>query len=221
MNSINELSQKLRVYGEDNLTSEELLSLIIGDIAGKKSAIELATEIIEKNKEFTNNLRFLHEITVEELIEIQGIDEIIAARIKAVAGICKKLGKQINTNRIIIESSKDIADLFMEELRYERKELIKIVILNTKNTVQRIITLSKGTTNSASVTARDILAEPLKMKAPKFILVHNHPSGDSKPSKKDLEASRIIFNCAAAMGIELLDHIIIGDGTFESALNQE
>ena len=219
MKVINELTQKLRIYGEDSLTSEELLALIIGETKGERTAIELAVEIVEKNKEITNNLRFLHDITVEELIEIDGIDEIIASRIKAAAGICKQLGKKIDTKQIVIESSKDIADLFMEELRYERRELIKIVILNTKNTVQKISTLSKGNTNSASVTARDILAEPLKMRAPKFILVHNHPSGDSKPSKKDLEASRIISNCAAAMGIELLDHIIIGDGTFESALN--
>lgn len=219
MKVINELTQKLRIYGEDSLTSEELLALIIGETKGERTAIELAVEIVEKNKEITNNLRFLHDITVEELIEIDGIDEIIASRIKAAAGICKQLGKKIDAKQIVIESSKDIADLFMEELRYERRELIKIVILNTKNTVQKISTLSKGNTNSASVTARDILAEPLKMRAPKFILVHNHPSGDSKPSKKDLEASRIISNCAAAMGIELLDHIIIGDGTFESALN--
>ena len=218
MNKIKELTQKLRIYGEDSLTSEELLALIIGQSSQGKSAIEVANEIVERNKNFTNNLRFLHDITVEELIEINGINEVIAARIKAVAGICKQFGKQIEPKKIVIESSKDIANLFMEELRYERREIIKIVILDTKNIVQKIITLSKGTANSAAVTAREVLAEPLKMKAPKFILVHNHPSGDSKPSKKDLEASKIIFNCAAAMGIELLDHIVIGDGTFESAL---
>lgn len=218
MNKIEELTQKLRIYGEDSLTSEELLALIIGENSQEKSAIDIANEIVEKNKNLTNNLRFLHDITVEELIEIDGINEVIAARIKAIAGIYKQFGKQIVPKKIVIESSKDIANLFMEELRYERREIIKIVILDTKNIVQKIITLSKGTANSAAVTAREVLAEPLKMKAPKFILVHNHPSGDSKPSKKDLEASKIIFNCAAAMGIELLDHIVIGDGTFESAL---
>ena len=219
MIKIKELSEKLRIFGEDSLTSEELLALIIGEKTGNKTAMEMAIEIIEKNKNLTNNLRFLHDIPVEELVKNHGINESIAVRIKATAGICKQLGKQIETKPIIITCSKDVADLFMEELRYESKELIKIVILNAKNIIQKIITLSKGTTNSASVTAREILAEPLKMNAPKFILVHNHPSGDSKPSKKDFEASKIIYNCAAAMGIEFLDHIIIGDGTFESALN--
>jgi len=218
MNKFEELAEKLKIYGEEALTVEELLALIIGKTSGVKSSVDIAKEIIEKNKNFTNNLRFLHDITIEELLEIDGIDEVIAARIKAVSGICKSMGKQITAEKIVIESSKDVANLFMEELRYERKEIIKIVILNAKNVLQKIITLSKGNSNSATVTARDILAEPLKMKAPKFILVHNHPSGDSKPSKKDLEASKIIFNCAAAMGIEFLDHIVIGDGTFDSAL---
>lgn len=218
MNTIEELSEKIQIYGEDALTIEELLGLIIGKTSGERDAIDIAKELIKKHRDLTNNLRFLHDITVEELIKTDGIDETIASRIKAVSGICKQLDKQIIAKKLIIGSSKDIAELFMEELRYERKELIKIVILNTKNIVQKIITLSKGTADSASVTAREILAEPLKMNAPKFVLVHNHPSGDSKPSKKDMEASRIIFNCAAAMGIELLDHIVIGDGTFESAL---
>lgn len=218
MSIINELTQKMRLYGEDALNSEELLALIIGETTEQKNPLEVAKEVIEKNKNLTNNLRFLHDITIEQLIEANEIDEITAVKLKAVAAISKQFGKQITTQKIVIESSEDIADLFMDELRYEKKELIKIVILNTKNVVQKIITLSKGTENSATISARDILAEPLKMNAPKFILVHNHPSGDSKPSQKDIEASKIIFNCAAAMGMELLDHIVIGDGTFESAL---
>lgn len=218
MSIINELTQKMRLYGEDALNSEELLALIIGETAEQKNPLEVAKEVIEKNKNLTNNLRFLHDITIEQLIEANEIDEITAVKLKAVAAISKQFGKQITTQKIVIESSEDIADLFMDELRYEKKELIKIVILNTKNVVQKIITLSKGTENSATISARDVLAEPLKMNAPKFILVHNHPSGDSKPSQKDIEASKIIFNCAAAMGMELLDHIVIGDGTFESAL---
>lgn len=218
MKTIKELTEKLKIYGEDSLTSEELLALIIGETSSDKPSIEIAREIIENNKDLTNNLRFLHDIAIEQLLEVEGVDEVIAARIKAVPAICKQFGKPLLAEKITIESSKDVANLFMEELRYEKEELIKIVVLNTKNVVQKIITLSKGNADSAIVSARDILAEPLKMKAPKFILVHNHPSGDSKPSEKDLEASKIIYNCAAAMGIELLDHIVIGDGTFESAL---
>lgn len=218
MNTIKELTSKLKIYGEDSLTSEELLALIIGETTEKNTAVEIARELIEKNKEFTNDLRFLYDISIEELIEIDGINEAIAGRIKAIVGIYKKMRKQVITQDIVIKSAKDIADLFMEELRFEKRELIKIVILNTKNIVQKIITLSEGTSTSAVVTAREILAEPLKMKAPKFVLVHNHPSGDSKPSQKDLEASKILYNCAGAMGIELLDHIVIGNGTFESAL---
>lgn len=218
METIKIIEEKLKIYGEEELTSEELIALIIGETSGNRQAIDIATDLIEKYKECTNNLRFLHEISIEQLMEIDGIDETIAARIKAIAGISKKFSKPIESKKIVIENSADIANLFMEELRYERKEVLKIVILNTKNVVQKIITLSDGTADNINFRARDILAEPLKMNAPKFILVHNHPSGDSKPSEKDKETSKLIYNCAGVMGIEFLDHIVIGDGTFESVL---
>ena len=142
MNTVEELTQKLKIYGEDTLTSQELLAIIIGETSEEKPAIDIAKEIIDKNKNVTNNLKFLYDITIEELVEFDGINELSAARIKAVAGICKQLGKQIIAKEIVIKSAKDIAELFMEELRYERKEIIKIVILNTQNIVQKIITLS-------------------------------------------------------------------------------
>lgn len=215
-----QLSERLKLYGGNALTTKELIALIIGNTKETKGKlpIEIANDLIEKNEDFTNNLKFLEEITVEQLLEIDGLSEENAVKLKAVAEICKRYSSPFNAKKIVIESTKDVADLFMDELRNESMEKIKIVILNSKNVVQRIMTLSEGTTDSALVRTRDILAEPIKMKAPKFILVHNHPSGDSKPSAKDLKASKIIYNCAAAMGIEFLDHIVIGNGTFESAL---
>ena len=215
-----EIIQKLKVYGEDKLTKEELLSLIIDETADK-SSIQIASNLIENNKDFTNNLRFLYDISINQLMETEGINEINACKIKAMVGIIKKLCEPISMENLIIESSKDIANLFMEQLRFEKKELIKIVILNNKNVIQKIVTLSNGSIDNINLRVRDILSEPLKMNAPKFILVHNHPSGDSKPSNQDKKASEIIYNCSCAMGIEFLDHIIIGDGNFESVLSRE
>ena len=82
----------------------------------------------------------------------------------------------------------------------------------------RIINISFGGTNFASIAPKEILAEAVKMQAPKIILVHNHPSGDPKPSKEDFRITDRIYECADIMGIELLDHVVIGDGTYESIL---
>ena len=92
----------------------------------------------------------------------------------------------------------------------------KVIILNNKNIVLKIMNISLGSINFAYIEPREVLSEAVKMQAPKIILVHNHPSGDPKPSKADFKITDRIYECASIMGIELLDHVIIGDGTFES-----
>ena len=114
-----------------------------------------------------------------------------------------------------------IADILIPELRYEKREIAKVVILNTKNVILRIINISLGGTNFTLLEPKDVLTEAVKMQAPKIILVHNHPSGDATPSKSDYNVTDRVFEAAELMGIELLDHIVIGDGTYQSILRQK
>ena len=104
----------------------------------------------------------------------------------------------------------------MQELRYEKREIMKLVILNTKNIIQKIINISLGATNNVIVEPKEILLEAIKCQANKIILVHNHPSGDPTPSKDDYRFTDRIYECADIMGIQLLDHLVIGDGKYES-----
>ena len=104
----------------------------------------------------------------------------------------------------------------MSEMRYEKREIVKLIILNTKNKVMKISNISTGSTNYAVVELKDILSEPLKIGANKIILLHNHPSGNPKPSIEDINITNKLNECAKLMGIELLDHIVIGDGIYES-----
>lgn len=106
----------------------------------------------------------------------------------------------------------------MPELRYEKREIVKVLILNSKNVVLRTINISLGGANFAYIEPKDALSEAVKMQAPKIILVHNHPSGDCKPSKGDYNVTDRMYEAATLMGIQLLDHVIIGDGTYESLL---
>ena len=104
----------------------------------------------------------------------------------------------------------------MEELRYERKEILKLIILNSKNVVQKVIDIGKGNNSSAVVETRNVFQEAIKMDMPKIILVHNHPSGDPKPSLNDINLTDSLMQISKLLGIQLLDHIIIGDGKYIS-----
>ena len=107
----------------------------------------------------------------------------------------------------------------MNEMKYEKREKVKVLVLNTKNVLIKIINVSYGGTNSATINPKDILAEPTKMGAPKIILVHNHPSGDPTPSQEDIETTKRLYNAAALLGIELLDHIVIGNERYTSVFS--
>ena len=112
-----------------------------------------------------------------------------------------------------------MANLLMNEMKYEKREKVKVLVLNTKNVLIKIIDVSYGGTNSAIIEPKDILAEPIKMRAPKIILVHNHPSGDPTPSKEDIETTKRLYNAATLLGIELLDHIVIGNERYTSVFS--
>ena len=104
----------------------------------------------------------------------------------------------------------------MNELKNEKREIVKVLILNTKNIVLKILDISYGSTNLAIIEPREILVEPIKMGAPRIILVHNHPSGDPTPSKSDIIVTEKLIQASKLMGIEILDHIVIGYNKYES-----
>lgn len=212
--------EKLEMYGAENLTNSELLAIIIKTGTRDETSVMLAQKILNLDKNNNQDLRFLQDISIKELMTIKGIGKIKAIQIKAIGELTKRLSKPINNMKIKIKSPEDIANLFMQELRYEKKEIMKLVILNTKNIVQKIVNISLGATNSASVEPKEILLEAIKCQATKIILIHNHPSGDPTPSQADYRVTDRIYECADIMGIELLDHIVIGDGKYESILSR-
>ena len=161
----------------------------------------------------------MRDISLEELTKIKGIGIVKAIQIKAVCEMAKRISKPLNDNNVCIRSSATVANLLMNEMKYEKREKVKVLVLNTKNVLIKIINVSYGGTNSATINPKDILAEPTKMGAPKIILVHNHPSGDPTPSQEDIETTKRLYNAAALLGIELLDHIVIGNERYTSVFS--
>ena len=154
-------------------------------------------------------------------MQIKGIGKVKALQLKAICELTKRISRPIDNKKSIIRTPKDVANLLMPELKYEKREVAKVLILNIKNVVLRIVDISLGGSNFACIEPKDVLSEAIKMQAPKIILIHNHPSGDATPSQGDYRVTDRIFDAAQLLGIELLDHIILGDENYESLLSKK
>lgn len=208
--------EKAQMYGIESLSNSELLAIIIKTGTKEKTSVELAQEILSIEKGEKENIQFLHNVSIEELTKIKGIGRVKATQIKAICELNRRMLRPIEKTQIKIRTAENVAELLINEMKYEKREKVKILVLNTKNILLKILDVSYGGTNSAIIEPKDILSEPIKMGAPKIILVHNHPSGDPTPSKEDIELTKRIYNAAALLGIELLDHIVIGNQKYIS-----
>lgn len=208
--------EKLEMYGAHTLSNAELLAIIIKSGTKEESSISTAQKILSMKNKNSDNLRFIQDMSIEEFMTIKGIGKVKAIQLKAVGEIAKRLSRPIENMQMKINCPQDVAKILIDELRYEKREIVKVIILNTKNIIMKIVDICLGSDNSAILKPRDALIDAIKMGAPKVILVHNHPSGDPTPSKADIEFTERLGQAASIIGIELLDHIIIGDSKFES-----
>ena len=211
--------EKLEMYGEKYLSNSELLAIIIKTGTKDYTAIELAQQIIKlTEKEEKKSLRNLQDLSIEEFMQIKGIGKVKAIQLKAVFELTKRMSRPVDKINLQIKTSDDAANIMMEEMRYEKRELSKIIVLNNKNEILKIKEISIGSSNYTYIDPKEVLVDAIKMGAPKVILYHNHPSGDPTPSTKDIETTEKILNIAQMMGIQLLDHIVIGDGKYASIM---
>lgn len=213
--------EKLEMYGASKLSNSELLAIIIKCGTKAETSVSLAQKVLNlKGKENEKDLRFLQDISVEEFTQIKGIGKVKALQLIATCELAKRMSRPINSLKVVIRNTKDVADLFMDELRYEKRELVKLLILNSKNAVLKTVDIALGGGNFAALEPKIVLCEPIKMQAQKIILIHNHPSGDPTPSKGDYQITDRLYECADIMGITLLDHVIIGDNKFQSVFQK-
>ena len=212
--------EKLELYGEKALSNAELLAVIIKSGTINKTSVEIANEILNLNKtEDKGGLNFLKDISLEELQNLNGIGRVKALQIKAICELSTRMNRQSNYKKIQIKRPQDVANLLMNELRFEKREIVKVLILNNKNIIIKILDVAIGSDNFAHLNIRYILSETVKIDAPKIVLVHNHPSGDPTPTESDFIATEKLKEAAKVLKIELLDHIIIGNMRYNSIYN--
>ena len=212
--------EKLEQYGEKTLTNAELLAIIIKTGTKEETAVGLAQQILKLNTGKQDNLNFLRDITVEEFMKIKGIGKIKAIQLKAVCELATRMNSVTNYKQKQILRPYDIAEILMEKMRFEKQEILKVAMLNVKNKLLKIKDVAIGGGNFVTATIKSVLNEAVKIEAAKIILIHNHPTGDPTPSQQDLEFTDKVEQASKLLGIQLLDHIVIGNANYISIFDQ-
>lgn len=169
--------EKLELYGAKNLSNAELLAIIIKTGTKTYTSIDIARQILKLNDEQNfNNLNFLRDLEIEELIKIKGMGKIKAIQLKAVCELASRMNQPLNYQKIKIKEPNDIVKILMSDMQYEKVEIAKVVLLDTKCNILKIKDVAIGGKNFVNIGMKDVLSEAVKISAPKIILVHNHPS---------------------------------------------
>lgn len=208
----NRPASKLYKKGADSLDTAELLAIIFGIGIKGESALELSNRLL---KEY--NLHKFEELGFKELTKACKGDYTKTLKILSLIELSKRYNKLVNKGyKRSISCAKDVYDMFVDEFRNYKKEVLNLVLLDAKNKIIAVKEISVGTLNSSLIHPREVFKEAIKESANSIILVHNHPSGDSTPSGDDLEITEKLIKCGSMLGIRILDHIIIGKEKFWS-----
>lgn len=212
--SINERPiEKMVLYGKETLSNSELIAILLKTGTTKLSSLQLAERVINQN---ADGLRNLANITLEELMDIDGIGQAKAATIVAAVELGKRISASEAIQRGKISCVEDVVDIFMERLRYLQKEMFEVLLLDTKGNIISSENISVGDLCSSVVHPRETFKSAIKRSSAAIIFVHNHPSGDPTPSNEDIAITKRLIEAGNILGISVLDHIIIGDGVFVS-----
>ncbi|MBP8031149.1 MAG: DNA repair protein RadC [Acetobacterium sp.] len=207
--------EKMIKHGAGSLSNAELLAIIIRTGTRDATSVEVGRKIIEY---LDNDLSYFHQVDVLELKRnpnLSGVGIVKACQIKAAIELgCRIKQKDLPERKIT--SPHDVVGLLMDEMQYLKQECFKIIMLDTKNKVIKVEEITRGTLNSSLVHPREVFVKAIKQHAAAIILAHNHPSGDTEPSAEDKSITRRLVEAGELIGISVLDHIIIGRGTYMS-----
>ena len=207
--------EKCEKYGVSALSDVDLLAVIIRNGTKELNSIDLSRKLLDSHP-VHKGLLGLSRLSLEELMEIKGIGKVKAIQILCILELSKRLSKRNFETFLTMDSPKSIADYYMEDMRHMEREEIFLLIFNGKHKLIKSLPISRGTVNSSITTPREILTLALRYEAVYIVLLHNHPSGDATESSSDIKFTNDINNACKLIGIELSDHIFIGDHCYTS-----
>lgn len=208
--------EKFLRLGAECLSEAELLAIILRTGTRNCPALELAKKVLSLSKGKEKGLNALHHVTLPELMGISGIGEVKAVKIKCIAELSKRMAMEKASCGLRFDTPQTVASYFMEELRHEEKEKILLLSLDNKLHLIEKYVLSIGTVNASLLSPREVFVQAVKCQASHVMLLHNHPSGDALPSRQDILITRKIKEAGELVDIPVVDHIIIGNGSYTS-----
>ncbi|MGP8320649.1 MAG: RadC family protein [Methanosarcinaceae archaeon] len=203
--------ERLMKYGAESLSNAELLAIILRTGSRKENVLNMSTRILSEY-----SLKQLSLANVAKLMEIHGIGDAKASQITAMFELARKLEAFTDEPKRKIKSPADVYSILYPKMREQKKEKLTALYLDTKNQILREEVVSIGTLNANIVHPREIFKSALLESSASVILAHNHPSGDPTPSKEDIAVTKKLIEGGKLLGIDVLDHVIIGDGRYVS-----
>ena len=210
--------EKCRQFGADALTDTELLAVLLRTGTRDMDVMMLAERLVYGERAYEGISSILH-YTYEELTGIKGIGPVKAIQILCIGELVQRIWKSSISDKnkmVVLKTPADCARYFEQEMRYLEKEELKVAYLDNRYRLIDSLIMTRGTCDTSLVSVRDILEGALKRHAAKLLLVHNHPYSEALPSEADNDATGRVKEGAEAIGIKLIDHIIIGSNDYFS-----
>jgi len=204
--------ERLKQSGPTSLSNSELLAIILRTGSAAENVLGLASRLLTR----FGGLAGIARASFGELCAERGVGQAKAAQLKAALELGRRLSTTQAGEKTVIRTPQDVADLLMAEMALLDSEHLRVVLLNSKNHVISISEVYKGNVNASLIRPGELFREAVRENCPAIIIVHNHPSGDPQPSPDDIHVTERIAEAGKMLDIDVLDHIIIGNGSFVS-----
>jgi DNA repair protein RadC len=204
--------ERLALLGAEVLSSYELLALLLRSGLPGLNVIQLAQQLLND----TGGLAGLHRISFDALCELKGVGPAKASQIKAAIELGRRLSIATPNDKPEIHSPDDAAGLLMYEMGALEQEQLRVLLLNTRNQLDRIVEVYQGSLNASLIRIGEVFRDAVRVNAASIIIAHNHPSGDPSPSPEDIRVTTAIIEAGKLLDIEVLDHLVIGKNCFVS-----
>ena len=203
---------RLAYAGASALSTAELLSLILGSGQPGENAVRFAERLLVH----CDGIAGLAQATLEELRQVPGIGEARSIQVKAALELGRRLLTAPTPDRPQVRCPADVANLLMLEMSLLEQEHLRVVLLDTKNCVHRVVLVYAGSLNTAVVRVGEVFRDAIRSNSAAIIVVHNHPSGDPTPSPEDVRVTEMLVQAGELLDINVLDHLVIGRNRFVS-----
>jgi DNA repair protein RadC len=204
--------ERLASLGATSLSNAELIAILLRTGIKGINAVQLGQKILVDY----GGLAGLHRLSYTELCRMRGVGPAKAAQIKAAVELGNRFAASTTTELPVIQSPEDAASLILYEMGALEQEHLKVMLLDTRNRMVKLVEVYRGSLNSSLIRVSEVFKEAVRANAAAIIVVHNHPSGDPTPSPEDISVTSAIVQAGKLLDIEVLDHIVVGKNKFIS-----